>query len=62
MATKTADKYKAIGVLADYYADTTQMGMTTANAKDLVDGKSLTAAQIGPEFDYMVAAKLIEKE
>jgi len=62
MATKTADKYKAIKDLGSVYVDTTKMGMTTANAKDLVDGKSLTAAQIGQEFDYMLASKLIEKE
>jgi len=62
MATKTADKYKLIGKLETFYADITSIGATKANAKDLADGKSLTAAQIGSEFEYMIAAKLIEKE
>lgn len=62
MASKTADKYKAIVNISDFYSDVTLTGMSQSAAKDLEDGKSITKAQVGPAFDYMLKNKLIEKE
>lgn len=62
MATKTADKYKSSVDLNVYYADITKTGMSKEAAKSLAEGKSVTKAQVGPGFAYMLKNKLIEKE
>jgi|TARA_R110002074_G_scaffold47825_4_gene122523 hypothetical protein len=62
MATKTADKYKLIVNLAEYFDDITRAGVSSAVAKDMADGKPITKAQCGKLFDYMLKNKLIEKE
>ena len=62
MATKTADKYKLIVNLSEYFDDITKAGVSSTAAKDMADGKPITKAQCGKLFDYMLDNNLIEKE